>query len=110
MVESSPSVIKKAASKASRTARASRLCAGLGDKLERMKGCCSGTTTVVFTIGATLRGRCNARREADTASPLASRVASVRRYFCPLGQLRTSNEASRPLKRPDGQGFQLRRE
>src|SRR5260370_542333 len=51
MVESGPtSVIKKATSKASTTARASLLCAWLGDKLERMKCCSSGRTAAVFTI------------------------------------------------------------
>jgi len=37
MVESGPAVMKKAASMASTTARASGLCTRPGDKLERMK-------------------------------------------------------------------------
>src|SRR6266699_1537862 len=56
MVESGPtSVMKKASSKASTTAIASRFWARVGDKLERMKFCSSGSATALFTIGATLR-------------------------------------------------------
>src|ERR1700704_2047193 len=68
MVESGPAVMKKATSKTSTTPRASRLCARLGDKLERMKCCSSGTTVAVFSIGATRSGW-NARHEARAASP-----------------------------------------
>src|ERR1700681_660537 len=106
MVESSPSVVKKAATRASRTARASRLCAGLGDKLERMKCCPSGTTAAVFTIGAPLRGGWDARKESHAAPPLA---ASARRHFRPLDRLTASKDASRPSKRPDEQRFPRRR-
>src|SRR3981189_979535 len=61
--------MKRAASKRTPPARASRLCARLGDKLKRMKCCSSGTTVAVFTIGATPRSGWNARHEARTASP-----------------------------------------
>jgi hypothetical protein len=37
-------------------ARASRLCARLGDKAERMKRCSSGAAAAVFAIGAHLAG------------------------------------------------------
>src|SRR3954454_21022711 len=76
MVESGPSVIRKATSKASTTAIASRLWARLGGKLERMKFCSSGAATAVFTIGASLRSGCNARQEDYTASPLSSQAAA----------------------------------
>src|SRR4029077_12322158 len=44
MVDSGPSVITKAISKASTMARATLLCARPGDRVERMKCCSSGTT------------------------------------------------------------------
>src|SRR2546430_12938695 len=53
MVDSGPAVMTKATSKASTTARARRRCARLGDKVERMKCCSSGTAAAVFAIGAT---------------------------------------------------------
>src|ERR1700730_12328451 len=87
MVESAPSVMKKATSKASTTTRARRLCAGLGGKLARKKCRSSGTTAAVFTIGATLRSGCNARHEAHTASPLSSQTASGRRRRGWIGRI-----------------------
>src|ERR1700731_1837707 len=70
--------MKRTTSKTSTTARASRLCARVGDKLERIKCCSSGTTVAVFIIGAPLRSGWNAWHEAYTASPFSSPVASVR--------------------------------
>src|SRR3984893_8737959 len=101
--------MKKATSKTRTMARASRLCARPGDKLARMKCCSSGTTAALFTIAATLRSGWNARHEDHTASSASSQADSVRRHFCPLGRLRTSKEASRPLKRLDRKSFLRRR-
>jgi hypothetical protein len=43
------------------------------------------------------------RHEAHAASPLSPHAAYARRHFCSLARLTTSNEASRPLKRLDGE-------
>src|SRR5712691_2350618 len=56
IVESGPAVMTKAATKASTTARARRRWVRLGDKVERMKCCSSGTAAAVFAIGATPAG------------------------------------------------------
>jgi hypothetical protein len=77
MVESGPAVMKNATSKASTTARASRLCARPGDKFERMKCCSSGTTAVVFTIGATLCSGWSARNEAYPLSRFSHHAARL---------------------------------
>ena len=54
MPESGPTVIKAKTTKMpSTTARASRFCAGPGDKLERTRRCSSGTMGAIFSIGAT---------------------------------------------------------
>src|ERR1700722_16965276 len=82
-VESGPAVMKKATSKASTIARASRRSARSGDKLERMKCCFSGTNAV-FNIGETLRGGRIIRREAHMAS-LPFRARPVRRACNPVG-------------------------
>src|SRR5207244_2701440 len=95
MVESGQAVMKKATSKASTTARASRLCPRLGDKLERMKFCSSGTVTAVFTIGATLRSGWNARHEDYTASPRSS-LAARSTPFLPIGPVDDAREAGEP--------------
>src|ERR1700694_4586996 len=59
--ERAPAVMKNATSNISATPSASRFCARLGDKLDRIK-CCSSGAAAIFVIGATLRSGCNARR------------------------------------------------
>src|SRR5215510_4235348 len=69
---SGPKAIKaKTTNMPTTTTKASRLCAGPGDKLERMKCCSSGTTAAVFSTGVTLRSR-----PSGTSRPLGRRTAS----------------------------------
>jgi Tetratricopeptide repeat len=70
MAPSGPAVMTKATSKASTTASASRRCARLGDKVERMKCCSSGTATAVIVIGAIPRRGWSARNQSYSASRL----------------------------------------
>src|ERR1700716_2516305 len=73
MVESGPAVMIKAVTMASTTPRASRRCAKLGDKLDRMNCRPSGTTLVVISIGAPFRQRPQrAARSHDRPLPFAA--------------------------------------
>src|SRR5260221_11040090 len=60
-LDSGPATMTNAAARNTTTPRASRLCAGLGDRLESMKSCSSGAVTAVWDIWRLLGGIAAAR-------------------------------------------------
>ncbi len=72
-----PSRDEEGASKASTTARASRLCPRPGDKFDRKKCCSSGITVAVFTIGATLLERAARSSYRFAAPPRLAQFAVI---------------------------------
>src|SRR5215813_12392342 len=84
----------KAATKASTTASASRVCARLGDKFERTKCCSAGTEPTVLSIGATPQGA-GAHGTDFTPRRDSSRdtAGSQSRPFCHLQRQVTTHDA-----------------
>src|SRR6516165_4285892 len=94
MVDSGPAVVTKATSKASTTERARRRWARLGDKVERMKCCSSGTAAAVFAIGATPAGAgAHGTNLIPRRGSSHEKAGSQSRPFCHLERRVTTHDA-----------------